>query len=249
MALTDSRRYTHLLFDLDHTLWDFEGNSRRVFRNLFEAHIAPLEAQLDPDRALDRYESINAELWNALRKGECTKAEVRTLRFERLLQEALPHVRQEQRRELSSFLEVDFVQRTPRETGLMPGALQAVQWASSHYSLHIITNGFPESQHTKVACSGLAPYFETVTTSEEVGAYKPAPEVFAAALAKASAEPEKTLVLGDGWEADILGAAAYGMDQVYYNPGKVNVPKGHVPTAVLHHWDELAPFLAGIALD
>lgn len=249
MALTDSRRYTHLLFDLDHTLWDFEGNSRRVFRNLFEAHIAPLEAQLDPDRALDRYESINAELWNALRKGECTKAEVRTLRFERLLQEALPHVRQEQCRELSSFLEVDFVQRTPRETGLMPGALQAVQWASSHYSLHIITNGFPESQHTKVACSGLAPYFETVTTSEEVGAYKPAPEVFAAALAKAGAEPEKTLVLGDGWEADILGAAAYGMDQVYYNPGKVNVPKGHVPTAVLHHWDELAPFLAGIALD
>lgn len=249
MALTDSRRYTHLLFDLDHTLWDFEGNSRRVFRNLFEAHIAPLESQLDPDRALDRYESINAELWNALRRGECTKAEVRTLRFERLLKEALPHLRQEQRKELSSFLEVDFVQRTPRETGLMPGALKAIQWASSRYSLHIITNGFPESQHTKVACSGLAPYFETVTTSEEVGAYKPAPEVFAAALTKAGAEPEKTLVLGDGWEADILGAAAYGMDQVYYNPGKVNVPKGHVPTAVLHHWDELAPFLAGIALD
>ena len=249
MAPENPRRYTHLLFDLDHTLWDFEGNSRRVFRNLFEAHIAPLEAQLDPDRALDRYESINAELWNALRRGECTKAEVRTLRFERLLKEALPHVRQEQRRELSSFLEVDFVQRTPRETGLMPGVLKAIQWASSHFSLHIITNGFPESQHTKVACSGLAPYFETVTTSEEVGAYKPAPEVFEAALAKAGAEPEKTLVLGDGWEADILGAAAFGIDQVYYNPGKVNIPNGHVPTAVLHHWDELAPFLAGIAPD
>lgn len=249
MTPQNLRRYTHLLFDLDHTLWDFEGNSRRVFRNLFEAHIAPLEAQLDPDRALDRYESINAELWNALRRGECTKAEVRTLRFERLLNEALPHVRQEQRRELSSFLEVDFVQRTPRETGLMPGALKAIQWASSHFSLHIITNGFPESQHTKVACSGLAPYFETVTTSEEVGAYKPAPEVFAAALAKAGAEPERTLVLGDGWEADVLGAAAFGMDQVYYNPGKVTVPNGHVPTAVLHHWDELAPFLAGIAPD
>ncbi len=249
MTPNNFRRYTHLLFDLDHTLWDFEGNSRRVFRYLFEAHIAPLGAQLHPDRALDRYESINSELWNALRKGECTKEEVRRLRFERLLQEALPHVAQPERSELSTFLEVDFVQRTPRETGLMPGALKAVQWVSRRYSLHIITNGFPESQHTKVACSGLAPYFESVTTSEEVGAYKPAPEVFAAALAKAGAEPEKTLVLGDGWEADVLGAAAFGMDQVYYNPGKENVPTGHMPTAVLHHWDHLDLILSELDPD
>lgn len=232
-------RYTHLFFDLDHTLWDFESNSRAVFHELFRLRLEPYDPQMSVHRAQDRYESINADLWSDLRRGAITKADVRRLRFELLLQEVLPHVESDRRRIVSELLEVEFVQQTPQQKRLMPGAAEAVQRLHGRYSLHIITNGFPESQYTKLKYSGLEKYFDSMTTSEEVGAYKPAGAIFEAALQTAGADSTRSLVLGDGWEADILGAAAAGMDQVFYNPGRTVLPAGHRPTAVIHHWDEL----------
>ena len=37
------KRYAHLFFDLDHTLWDFEANSRDTLRELFDAELALLD--------------------------------------------------------------------------------------------------------------------------------------------------------------------------------------------------------------
>ena len=63
----------------------------------------------------------------------------------------------------------------------------------------------------------MAPYFETLTVSEEVGVKKPNPEIFNYALQKAHATPEESLMIGDEMAVDIDGARAAGIDQVFFN--------------------------------
>lgn len=51
---------------------------------------------------------------------------------------------------------------------------------------------------------------DAVVLSCEVGAVKPQPEIFAAALAALGVEPQEALMVGDSWEDD-AGAAALGI--------------------------------------
>lgn len=54
------------------------------------------------------------------------------------------------------------------------------------------------------------PSADAVVLSCEVGAVKPQPEIFAAALAALGVEPQEALMVGDSWEDD-AGAAALGI--------------------------------------
>jgi putative hydrolase of the HAD superfamily len=96
--------------------------------------------------------------------------------------------------------------------------MELLDYLKPKYHLHLITNGFQEVQHTKLSGSGMEPYFETLTVSEEVGVKKPNPEIFLYALNKAHATAEESLMIGDEMAVDINGARAAGMDTVLFNP-------------------------------
>ena len=85
------------------------------------------------------------------------------------------------------------------------------------YKLHIITNGFEEVQVQKLKKSEILHFFDKVITSESVGVKKPNPIIFNHALALASTTPEKSIMIGDNYEADILGAQQIGMRTIYFN--------------------------------
>ena len=61
---------------------------------------------------------------------------------------------------------------------------------------------------------GLTSYLDFTVTSVEVGAEKPHPPIFLAALAKAGAEPHEALHVGDQLTSDIQGARAVGINPV-----------------------------------
>ena len=82
-------------------------------------------------------------------------------------------------------------------------------------------------QHDKLRKSGLKDYFESVTTSEEVGVKKPNPIIFHKALEKARAQPQTSVMVGDTFEADILGAEAVGMDTLFFNYWSVETPPNY----------------------
>jgi putative hydrolase of the HAD superfamily len=67
--------------------------------------------------------------------------------------------------------------------------------------------------------TGLAPLLDGVVSSAMVGATKPAPEVFRAALEIAGAEPVEALHVGDSAEKDVAGALALGMRAVLIERG------------------------------
>ena len=120
--------------------------------------------------------------------------------------------------DLADHLSEDYVYWSPRIVRLVPGTMELLDYLKPKYHLHLITNGFQEVQDTKLSLSGLKPYFETLTVSEEVGVKKPNPEIFHYALQKAHAKAEESLVIGDEMAVDIDGARAAGIDQIFFNP-------------------------------
>jgi putative hydrolase of the HAD superfamily len=62
---------------------------------------------------------------------------------------------------------------------------------------------------------GLGGMFEAVVTSAEVGARKPAPEIFTAALARLGCAPERAIVVGDSLDTDVAGGRAAGIRSVF----------------------------------
>lgn len=207
------KRYRHLFFDLDHTLWDFRANSRDTLTEIFHEHDFPSRGIGDVHEFIDAYEAINAELWRGYSAGSMDKDVLRVLRFRNaLLQFGVKDDK------LARAVGDAYIERCPRKQALMPGAIEVLDQLRSRFALHIITNGFQETQHTKLRCSGLAGYFNATITSEQAQARKPDGRIFAYALKKAKAGAESSIMIGDDLNADINGARNAGWDQVLFDP-------------------------------
>ena len=165
---------------------------------------------------VETYQKINEELWALYRRGLLNKRKLRTVRFTKTL-EAF-NVDDEY---LGDQLGTAYIEISPHKTALLPNAIDVLDYLSEKYHLHIITNGFEEVQHVKLEKSGLSPYFDKVITSEQVGARKPDPAVFHYALKISKARAFNSLMIGDDLGADIIGAREVGIDQVYFNPKKI----------------------------
>lgn len=203
----------HLFFDLDRTLWDFEKNSETALNILFDQ--LELEKQIRSFRTFHTtYKKINAELWFLYSKGEVTKEDLRTKRFERtLLNFNVDNL------ELAKKMGDGYIEISPYQTNLFPHAIETLEsLKKDDYKLHIITNGFKEVQFIKLKNSGLIDFFDVILCSEEVGKTKPNPEVFQFALNKANAVKKESLMIGDDYHADIIGAEKFGIQSILFDP-------------------------------
>lgn len=214
------KSYDHLFFDLDHTLWDFPGNSRLALNLMFKAF--KLEQHIHSFEAFHSvYEDINIGLWADYRDKKIDKDTLIEKRFS----QSLAHFgvsgfnAQEQ-----NACYLDFM---AQQTLLYPGTVETLTYLRQRtYQMHIITNGFKEVQRLKMRNSGLEPFFGKVFISEEVQANKPEREIFEYAVKSVNARKTRSLMIGDNWEADILGAMNFGIDQVMFrNHGENPLPE------------------------
>ena len=129
----------HVFFDLDHTLWDFERNSAEAFKTIFHRN----QIELNLQEFLKVYKPINEQYWKLYREERISKPK---LRFGRL-SDAFDEIRFEVTDELIKTLSVQYIEHLPDHNALFQGAIPVLDYLSSKYSLHIITNGFNEVQH------------------------------------------------------------------------------------------------------
>lgn len=203
------KQIQHIFFDLDHTLWDFDHNSKLAYQEIFTIH----EISLELEKFLEKYQSINARYWKLYREDKVDKE---ALRRGRLIDTFKAFNIDYPIKKIDKIAE-DYVEMLPLHNHLIDDTLQILEYLYPKYTLHIITNGFEDVQKKKLERSGISKYFETVTTSEAVGAKKPSPLVFKYALTKANAEVHNSLMIGDNYEADIIGAHEFGIATICFN--------------------------------
>ena len=200
---------TDVFFDLDHTLWDFDKNSALTFGKIFDLN----SIKVDLDTFLFFYEPINLKYWKLYREE---KIEKKALRFGRLNDAFLAMDHQIQEDQIVKLSE-DYITYLSTFNYLFENTFEVLDYLYQHYNLHIITNGFEEVQHKKLTRSKIIHYFDTITNSEMVGVKKPNPKIFNYALKQANAEITKSIMIGDSYEADILGAKSIGMEVIFFD--------------------------------
>lgn len=225
----------HIFFDLDHTLWDFEKNSTEAIFELF--HRYELNRQIRSfDDFISDYQQINFDYWNRYNNGDIDKQTVRYGRFYDLFTRykiADPVA-------FGEMFADEYLLIAPHKTHLFPDTHEVLGYLQTKYKLHLITNGFKEVLEIKISRTNLQPYFDLILSAEDVGVNKPHPLVFETALKKARALPGESLMIGDSYEADILGAQKVGMHTLHFNP-KTEPKK--TESAEIHRLSELLVLL------
>jgi len=199
----------HIFFDLDHTLWDFDKNSALTFEKIFELH----NVCVNTSDFLRIYEPINLSYWKLYREEKIDKA---NLRYRRL-KDTFEAVDFEVSDDMIDKLSEDYINFLATFNHLFEGTIEILEHLRTDYHLHIITNGFEEAQQRKMDNAKISQYFKTVTNSEAAGVKKPNPIIFNHALELAEAQPTESLMIGDNYEADILGALDVGLDAILFN--------------------------------
>lgn len=208
--------YKQIFFDLDHTLWDFETNSKETLEDMF--HEFGLHARGIPDFITfhQKYVEHNMKMWERFRKGFINRDELRwkrmwlTLLDFKIADEKLVHRISER-----------YLEALPTKTNLFPDTIEILDYLTlKKYPLHLITNGFEKTQQQKITNSQIDHYFSFMITSEAAGSLKPNRGIFDYALQKTGCKSEEALMIGDALDVDILGAQNAGIDQVYYAPEK-----------------------------
>ncbi|MBL4585584.1 MAG: YjjG family noncanonical pyrimidine nucleotidase [Flavobacteriales bacterium] len=210
------RNIKHIFFDLDRTLWDFEINSHLTLVEIFNELRLKEKLAVESEIFIKEYKRINELFWSDYRDGTITKEELRHARFETTLKYfGLEDAT------LAAAMGESYITQSPRKTALVNGTIELLDYLKPKYELHIITNGFSEVQHIKLKESGLEPYFKEVVISENVGFQKPHINVFRFAEKATGSTPENSIMIGDHYDADIIGALGAGWKSIYFEPEEV----------------------------
>ncbi len=207
-------KYKDLFVDFDDTLYDTHGNSVIALRETFEAF--HLERWFpDPQVFYDAYWWANIDLWSRYSRGEITRDYLIVERFRRPLSEG-------HGMEVSEALCLEmsdrFLDFCSSKSGVVEGAYELMDYLKQRgYRMHMTSNGFHEVQYKKLAACGLRDYFDTIILSEDAGVNKPSPLYFDYALKTAGADRETTLMIGDNYQTDILGALSADIDALLFN--------------------------------
>lgn len=211
-----SRKYSHILFDLDHTLWDFDRCATETLRELYQTHRLQELGCPTEDDFCRAFHLVNYRLWELYNQGEYDSARLRRERFVLVFEE----LRLSTDEQLPPLLAREYLAHCPTKPHVIPDTIATLDVLKDRYQLHIITNGFSDVQSIKLRSAGLTTYFGSVITSDQAGYRKPHKMMFCYALDRIRAAPEQCVVVGDNLETDIRGAQNAGIDHIYFNPGQ-----------------------------
>ena len=225
--------YRFLLFDLDHTLLDFESAEETALTQMLEDMNFP-----DVQAFKDYYKPMNQGLWKDLEQKKISKKDLINSRFAI----AFAHFGREVDGEEMALRYQDYISQQGQT---FPGAEDLLaKLVERGYQLYGATNGVTAIQQGRLKQSAITPYFKEIFISEQLGTQKPEVAFYEKIgnLIPGFAK-EQALMIGDSLTADIAGGNASGIDTVWYNPDRKENTSLVVPTYTVSNYQEIADLL------
>ncbi len=195
-----------VLLDSDDTLLDFGRAEHEALKRTFaQLHIEPGE------ETFSLYSAINRAHWEALERGELSRAQVLVYRF-RALFEALGTEGDPERTQAIYERELSIGH------WFVPGAVELLDYLKGKYKLWMVTNGNEKVQVPRLASAGIEPYFEDIFISQRIGFDKPRIEFFRRCFERTPPyAPGEMIIIGDSLTSDILGGINAGIHTCWFN--------------------------------
>lgn len=224
-----------VLFDLDHTLFDFEASKAAAFDQvLSEVGVT------DPAALLDVFERVERPLWNGLEQGSLTLETLNDERF-RLLCLTPEFLAAAPSRPNPGTIASNYLDWLGKSGGLLPGARELLDALFGKRRMALVSNGYGVVQRARLTNFDLTKYFEVVVVSDEVGIAKPHPGFFAETFRILGDPPaDSALMVGDSLTSDMAGGSNFGLKCCWYNPS-------NKPQTTSHYLDFIVNDLAHIA--
>ena len=200
--------YKFLLFDLDHTLLDFDPAE-----DVALSHLLKEEGVEDIQAYKDYYVPMNKTLWKDLEQKKITKQELVNTRFAKLF----AHFGIEKD---GAYLAERYQFFLSKQGQIFPGVEDLLKkLIHQGFELYAATNGITFIQTGRLEQSGIAPYFKEIFISEQLHTQKPDAAFYEKIGARISNFDKKyALMIGDSLSADIQGGNNAGIDTIWYNP-------------------------------
>lgn len=225
--------YKFLLFDLDHTLLDFDAAE-----DVALSHLLKEEGVEDIQAYKNYYVPMNKTLWKDLELKKITKQELVNTRFAKLF----AHFGIEKD---GAYLAERYQFFLSKQGQIFPGVEDLLKkLIHQGFELYAATNGITYIQTGRLEQSGLAPYFNQVFISEQLQTQKP-DALFYEKIGQqiAGFSKEKTLMIGDSLTADIQGGNNAGIDTIWYNPHHLENKTQAQPTYEVDSYQALLEIL------
>jgi HAD superfamily hydrolase (TIGR01549 family) len=200
-----------VLFDLDDTLFDHQHSCRTGLAAIRQRYGSLGHKSID-ELEQDYLQLLN-ETWPLVLQGRMTAEESRVVRFRQLF------VRYGEEWNESDGPAISDCYREHYQASrrLVEGAVPLLLHLKKAVKIGIVTNNQADEQREKLRHCRVEHLIDFLVTSEEAGAAKPAPAIFEAALAQAGCSPQEAVMVGDSWQADVVGASAVGIRAVWLN--------------------------------
>ena len=196
------------LFDADDTLFDFRSAAKPALLDALRKR-----GHACGDEMYDTFQSINRPLWNRRERGEITLRGIRDIRFRLFFEEVGIDD------DPITFDELFVHHLSLYGRNLLPNAEETVKYLSGKYRLAIITNGISHVQHERFDSSVIAPYFDRIFVSDDMGVNKPDKAFFDRVFDELGIrDPSRVMIVGDSLTSDIRGGKNCGAHTCLYDP-------------------------------
>jgi putative hydrolase of the HAD superfamily len=206
-----------VLFDLDDTLFDHRGTARAALADVHRRHAAAA-----PFDDLERQHMHHLEVLHLdVLAGRLSIDDARRERFRRVFGAMGVSLDAAGADQVAS----DYRRAYMAARRALDGAAALLAAVRPHARIAVVSNNLVAEQRDKLEFCGLAGLVDALIVSEEVGVSKPDPEIFRVALDRVGVESARTVMLGDSWAADIVGATRAGIRPVWFNPRRERRPE------------------------
>lgn len=223
-----------IFVDLDDTIWDFTANSKVALKAVYERY--QLDNQCSYDVFIKEYLLINEQLWSLYHHGKIEKDFLKRERFRASFERCGIICESPER------FDYDYLETIVTLKKVVAGAPKLLQHLKKRGSVNILSNGFANLQFRKLQSAGLDRYIDLMVLSDDIGVTKPDKRLFDYALEKAKANAETTLMIGDNYDADILGAYNAGWKTIFFNRRGESIGN-NVADLVVQSLEEIIPYL------